>query len=413
MKTLLKIFLGLSLVALIGVAAVSVENVPGSAATAESKLRQRAADALGVSAAQWAAFEIDGQKLVISGEAPSEETRAALVQRMSSAQWRGGALLGGVTAVDASGLTAAPAAPIADPFTLIAQYENGAVTLTGYAPNDDTRHAMRELARAAFPGAEISGTIDLAAGAPAPEHEWLSAVNLVLAGLAQLQHGEAVISGAQIEISGTARSQSSRQSLTNLSARLPDAFATTIDVAVDAPPPEETRTELPEETPELTAEAQSQPDEQAVGSSPEAAALPADTPAAPEENEEEPAAPDCVALLQAAANERRIGFSSARADIDTRSRNQLREIASQLSNCPQARLRVTGHTDASGNAARNLQLSGYRADAVRTFLTSVGAPAARITARGVGSAQPLVSNATPAGRERNRRIEIEVIATDE
>ena len=118
---------------------------------------------------------------------------------------------------------------------------------------------------------------------------------------------------------------------------------------------------------------------------------------------------DCADRIGDILSARRIGFNSARADIDNRSREQLREIAALLADCPGVRLAITGHTDSSGNASRNRQLSGYRADAVRAFLISVGAPANRISARGVGSSEPIASNATPAGREQNRRIEMEVI----
>ena len=76
------------------------------------------------------------------------------------------------------------------------------------------------------------------------------------------------------------------------------------------------------------------------------------------------------------------------------------------------RIAVTGHTDSSGSAQRNLQLSASRADAVRTYLISLGIEAERVSARGAGSTQPIASNATAAGRERNRRIEIDIAAGD-
>lgn len=80
--------------------------------------------------------------------------------------------------------------------------------------------------------------------------------------------------------------------------------------------------------------------------------------------------------------------------------------------CPDVRISVTGHTDSSGSAARNRQLSAYRADAVRAYLISLGVEANRVTARGAGSSEPLASNASAAGRERNRRIEIGVVSGD-
>ena len=66
---------------------------------------------------------------------------------------------------------------------------------------------------------------------------------------------------------------------------------------------------------------------------------------------------------------------------------------------------MAGYTDATGSRQVNERLSLRRAEAVRAFLVSAGVPADRLTARGYGPADPVASNATPAGRELNRRVE--------
>jgi outer membrane protein OmpA-like peptidoglycan-associated protein len=71
-------------------------------------------------------------------------------------------------------------------------------------------------------------------------------------------------------------------------------------------------------------------------------------------------------------------------------------------------LQIEGHTDSVGTDEFNQQLSERRADSVRDFLAEQGVPASTITARGFGKTQPVASNETPEGRQRNRRVELVV-----
>lgn len=68
-------------------------------------------------------------------------------------------------------------------------------------------------------------------------------------------------------------------------------------------------------------------------------------------------------------------------------------------------LKLAGHTDNTGKMALNLALSKDRAEAIRTYLVSQGANASRIEATGYGPNQPIASNKTAAGRQKNRRVE--------
>ncbi|HXN25046.1 MAG TPA: OmpA family protein [Candidatus Dormibacteraeota bacterium] len=71
-------------------------------------------------------------------------------------------------------------------------------------------------------------------------------------------------------------------------------------------------------------------------------------------------------------------------------------------------LAIEGHTDSVGSDEFNQQLSERRADSVRDFLALQGVPASAITARGFGKTQPVTSNDTAEGRQRNRRVELVV-----
>lgn len=72
---------------------------------------------------------------------------------------------------------------------------------------------------------------------------------------------------------------------------------------------------------------------------------------------------------------------------------------------------AVGHTDATGPASYNQKLSERRAAAVKAYLVSKGVDAKRIYTEGKGEASPMASNATRAGRAKNRRVEVEVVGT--
>ncbi|WP_347903880.1 OmpA family protein [Pseudomonas purpurea] len=74
------------------------------------------------------------------------------------------------------------------------------------------------------------------------------------------------------------------------------------------------------------------------------------------------------------------------------------------------RVRVDGHTDASGKESYNEQLSLRRAKSVSKVLTAAGMREENIQLRGLGSREPVASNTTVAGRTENRRVSIVVIA---
>ena len=76
-----------------------------------------------------------------------------------------------------------------------------------------------------------------------------------------------------------------------------------------------------------------------------------------------------------------------------------------LANQPDAHLVLSGHADKRGPQAYNQPLSERRAQAVVDQLVKDGVAASALTAKGYGSSRPLVDNATPEGRAKNRRVE--------
>ena len=104
-----------------------------------------------------------------------------------------------------------------------------------------------------------------------------------------------------------------------------------------------------------------------------------------------------------------INFRSDSAEILPGSLPQLVQIDALLRERPSLRLSVNGHTDNTGTAERNRELSTLRAEAVVAELRALGADASRLEARGVGRAQPIADNSTAEGRATNRRVELVAI----
>ena len=103
-------------------------------------------------------------------------------------------------------------------------------------------------------------------------------------------------------------------------------------------------------------------------------------------------------------------FESAKAIIKQSSYSSLDGLAMLLKSHPEWSVTLKGYTDNSGNAAKNLQLSKDRAASVKNYLVNKGVPAANIQSQGYGSANPVASNSTLAGRAKNRRVEIELFS---
>ena len=86
----------------------------------------------------------------------------------------------------------------------------------------------------------------------------------------------------------------------------------------------------------------------------------------------------------------------------------LKEISTFLLENEEVVVRIHGHTDSSGDPSLNKALSLDRAKAVRDYMVSLGVPFERMRISGWGGTRPLASNATEAGRQKNRRVELEV-----
>lgn len=104
-----------------------------------------------------------------------------------------------------------------------------------------------------------------------------------------------------------------------------------------------------------------------------------------------------------------ITFNTNEAFIKSSFQPVIVSISKVLQEYNKTLIQVNGYTDNTGSAAINNPLSLRRATAVADFLKLKGVAANRIIVNGYGSANPIASNATAAGREQNRRVEIVLI----
>jgi outer membrane protein OmpA-like peptidoglycan-associated protein len=103
-------------------------------------------------------------------------------------------------------------------------------------------------------------------------------------------------------------------------------------------------------------------------------------------------------------------FGSDVESLNAQSTEIVERIGKALLSVGIERVRVDGHTDASGKETYNQQLSLRRAKSVANVLGTVGMKQENIQLQGLGSSEPVASNATAAGRTENRRVAIVVSA---
>jgi OOP family OmpA-OmpF porin len=104
-------------------------------------------------------------------------------------------------------------------------------------------------------------------------------------------------------------------------------------------------------------------------------------------------------------------FDFDKAVLKTEGKSKLDDLAGKLKAINLEVVIAIGHTDSIGSDAYNQKLSVRRAESVKAYLVSKGVEPNRVYTEGKGEKQPVASNKTKDGRQKNRRVEIEVIGT--
>lgn len=104
-----------------------------------------------------------------------------------------------------------------------------------------------------------------------------------------------------------------------------------------------------------------------------------------------------------------ITFKTDSSDINSSFYPVLNSVAKVLNKYDNSTVMVSGHTDNTGSAEYNLNLSRERANSVASYLQGQGVKATRFEVLGLGFSNPIASNDNAAGRTQNRRVEIKII----
>ena len=112
-------------------------------------------------------------------------------------------------------------------------------------------------------------------------------------------------------------------------------------------------------------------------------------------------------------NENTVNFNFDSAELTSTAKSNLDKIAKVLIDNPKTLITIYGYTDSVGKDEYNMKLSRSRANAVKSYLVTKGMGVKRITAQGMGEADPIASNDTDAGRAKNRRVEFGIVANED
>jgi outer membrane protein OmpA-like peptidoglycan-associated protein len=105
-------------------------------------------------------------------------------------------------------------------------------------------------------------------------------------------------------------------------------------------------------------------------------------------------------------------FDVDRYDLRPVSQENLAKLAVILNKYPDTNILIEGHTDSSGADDYNLRLSQSRAQSVSSYLAMQKVLSTRFTTQGYGESQPIADNASAAGKQQNRRVDVAIMAND-
>lgn len=117
----------------------------------------------------------------------------------------------------------------------------------------------------------------------------------------------------------------------------------------------------------------------------------------------------CKGRLETLSRSGNIHFETASAELHAASSAPLNDIAFVVKRCPNTKIQIAGFTDSWGKSKYNRWLSEERSKSVVNYLVDLGLPRDRFVSRGFGEANPVATNETAAGRNKNRRIEFSII----
>jgi outer membrane protein OmpA-like peptidoglycan-associated protein len=329
-------------------------------------LQQRVAAALITSGHPGISVDMQGQRAVLHGFVETADDVAAVRSAALTSVGAGGPWAGGVTSADTQDVKVGA---FVRPFLWSAKRDGFRLEISGSAPSNEAKAAIRAAVAQAFPNDRVVDSTTVAGGAPSPY--FTQVVSTAIQRLAALNSGEVRIADDQLVFIGDGN-QSAVNALRAAFANPPAPFRIRLDVTVEG---------LDVQHPELQGLNLNNGD-----------------------------AETCEHAFQRVMERNVINFRTGSADIDPSSRRILDALASVALRCDRFNIEVAGHTDNQGAHDMNMELSQRRADAVAAYLMSQGVSRDRLTSHGYGPDRPRADNATPEGQAANRRIEFNVSA---
>ena len=300
-------------------------------------------------------YSWDGTKVVLTGVAPTEEAKQAAADAVMADLSLTADQVDNQITVKAAAVTP----PAAADASIDANITADGITLDGVVPSQADKDAAGKAAADLIGDpAKVTNNLTVDAGAKA---DWVSAFGTALAGVGTgIRPLEIKAEGGQVTVTGEAPTAAAKAA----------AFAA-VKSAVE---------------PGLTA----------------VDAITIKTAASP---------PAPLPVIQTTINkvlaQQTVQFETASAVLTPVGVAALNKVLPVIKSS-KAAIEIDGHTDSQGDAAKNLALSQARAQTVQRYLVAHGVAATRLTAKGFGETKPIASNATDAGRQKNRRIDLRV-----
>lgn len=306
-----------------------------------------------------ATLSIQGTRVGFKGVAATTADRAAAVDILSRlpAPYE--------TSIDITygdGTAAGPAAG-GGGYRFGAAYDGVSVALTGNVPSKAVQTVLKTALSDALPGTKVDDRTKPAPGAP--DGAWADAIALALGEFGGMKSATLEADGNSLVFRAMAPTAKARDAAFAAFINLPAGYPARLEISVAG----------------------------------------GDTAVKTAGDEASPASA-CQKAFAAALTESPIVFASSSARVPEAAEPLIETLAKTAATCPNARLEVAGHTDASGKAASNISLSFQRAEAVEAALIVKGVDGRRLTAKGYGADRPVAANDNDAGKARNRRIEV-------
>lgn len=114
-------------------------------------------------------------------------------------------------------------------------------------------------------------------------------------------------------------------------------------------------------------------------------------------------------VLNEGLRHNKMQLNSAEMELSGECVDAIKRLAEDMTNTPEMRIMVTGHTCNTGSSVANMKVGMKRAQAAKALLVGYGVPADRISVQSKGDKEPAFSNDTEEGRMQNRRVVVEYV----